>query len=369
MLDISNNYNEEELLKALFSVQKFEYNANLGLYNNFSIEEIHLISNYYLNNNLILKALKILNIGIEIHPFDIDLYIKKADIIIYDHKGSNNAEIVNILDKIEEYDPNDCRMYLLYAKYYQNMGMYENDLLVLNIALKLSVDKDIIYIDIANIYFAADNYNKAIYYVKNALSYNINNEDAPIMLQEIYAKINATSEAKTFLEKFISDSNPYSFASWFALGYNYTCLNEHNKALVCYDYALAINSEYLEATLYKINSLIHLNKNNDALEILASIDKYINVIDDYELALIANYYKMLDNIKKSRHYYRKLLSNNKNNASALFGMSLTYIDHDYKSALKYLKKACNIDPDNTSYLLTLANTESEIGNIEDAQNI
>ena len=185
------------------------------------------------------KATEAANLAIEQYPFSIESWLKRAQILT--EEGKYEAAL-KILDKADTIEPNDINVLLMRSDCLLLLDKYQQAVEILQSGLdKAGEDeKDLYYLEIADVYFEWDNMEKSFDYVVKSLKVNPTNEYA---LNRIWYLTEVTNryEESAKLHNEIIDEHPFCYAAWTNLSQAYSGLDLLEKALECCEYAMAIN--------------------------------------------------------------------------------------------------------------------------------
>ena len=290
-------------------VSKYEQYKFLGIKKYYSIEEFSNIIDYYYYSQDIEKAREVVSDALVSHPSSFDLLLRKARILIEDKKFK---EVIKLLKYLKREEPQETELYLLLGFSYASINRTKLAEKSFNRLLELAEDK-MEYIsflnDIAYIYFSLELYSLAYKYYKKA--YKLDPKDKNLLYEMAFCleKENFNTDSINLYLKYLKH-NPFHVLAWYNLGVVYLKINNREKALEAFNFALAIDSKFTSAIYNKAYVLFENKKYKDSLIC-----------------------------------YKKLLNLEKNNPSAFFFIAKNLIElKQYHKALKFLKKTLDIVP-------------------------
>lgn len=184
----------------------------------------------------------------------------------------------------------------------------------------------------ALIFKKAKQYDKALYYIKQAIERDYHND-----------------------------------LFWYGAAYFNFLMSQFQEAMNAIQTCIKINPDLLQAYNLRGNLFIQLNN------FQAAWDDFNKVItldnnNDEAYANIGNIFFMMKNFDKADEYYQRALQNNPKNADALNGRGAVFLQRkDYKMALDYFKKALNDDPTFYEMYINIAIVYISIGNYAEAK--
>ncbi len=285
-------------------VKKYEQTKTAGKNKYFDVDEFVEIIDFYYFEQKFSQAYTAVEDGLRIHPDSYDLLLRKSRILI-EFKQYDQA--IKILKYLLAQDSSETEIYLLLGFAYTEKNKFSKAEHYFMQLLKLTDDLDdkLIFLrNIAQIYFNKKNYSIAYKYYQ--IIHRINPKDTNVLYDMAFCleRQNRNKESRDLYIKYLQ-KNPFSKTGWYNLGVVYTKLEELNKAIEAFDFALSIDPEFSSAIYNKAHILFRLKQ----------------------------YHKSID-------CYRKILKLENKNPSALFFIAKNYIElKKYRTAAKYLKQA------------------------------
>ncbi len=408
-------------------VNRYEEARESGKNPYFDADEFSELADYFDQQDDLDTAREIIDAGLDIHPGNMPLLIKKAKIVVYE---SDYKLALELLSPISEYD---FDLYLIKIECYLQLEQYKE-------AFKLSeelIEKednesiDNVLAELGFLYVEADRFKEAILYFRESIKYNPDNIEVLSELAYAYEMLGQFDESITITNQ-ILDIEPYTYEAWVNLGKLYSLKEEFEKAIDAFDFALTINDS--DDTLLKMkahclslceraheaieifNDLLEKDKDDTTLyfllvecyeslelydEALKCVEQYQEIEgdtnevlskqaylylqkDEYEKALsivtkgleLAPYSLDLnvvageiefkrEHYKEAELYFLSVYPENKDNFHLVDRLALVSIkEEDYQQAAYYTEELLDIDPNNLAVKQRLALLYFEIGDKE-----
>jgi tetratricopeptide (TPR) repeat protein len=155
-------------------------------------------------------------------------------------------------------------------------------------------------------------------------------------------------EAIEYLNSYI-DTNPYCEVAWHQLGRQYIVVEDYEKALKSFEYAVLIDESFIGGYLEKAKTLEILERHDEAIEnYLVTLE-----LDDptaFVYLRIGSCYIVLKETKKAIEYYKKAINEDPLLDKGWMALTNIYFElEDYAKSLYYIKKVVSIDEFNPLY--------------------
>ncbi|MGE5424000.1 MAG: tetratricopeptide repeat protein [Syntrophothermus sp.] len=354
-----DNYPDPEILTLTRRFEKMMLN---GEHYFFDVDEYEEIIDFYLFKNDNKKANSCIHFALEQHPGNVNLLLRKAQMLISRDKTENALQILNDLDK---YDSTDHEVHLMKGNLYSQLDKPEKAIEEYLLASRMEPeDLDEIYSNISFEYENIGKYEKAIDYLILALENNPSNEGALYEISFCFEISQQTERAVRFLEKYL-DNSPFSKAAWFNLGIAYSNLELYEKAIEAYDYAIAIDETFASAYFNKANCYANLNEYKKAIETYLETAFYEDP-EPLTYYYIAECFEKMEDYNAAITYYKKAISLDPDFADAWLGIGMA---HDalvqYQLALTYIEKAIAISPTIPDYWFIQGDIQIKFNRIND----
>ena len=357
----SNSGNPDEL------IQRFEEMLKNDDRYFFDADQFEEIIDYYLERNTFSKAINAIEHAVEIFPDNPGIMLREAQMMASTGKIS---QAVPKLKTLLKFEANNEDALVTLATIYSQMRKHKEAIVYFREAINNSQSnfKDEIYIDLAIEYESLDQWNKAIEVLKEALTFNSENETALYELVYCYEETEQSESCLKFLNDFL-DNHPYSFPAWYNLGNVYQSIGLSEKAIESYDFSIAINDKFGPAYLNKALSYVKENELHKAI-------KTYNEVLEFEPPQATLYcymgecYERLEENDKAREHYQLALDLDPILADAHVGMGMVNdMENQVEAALNCMKKAIDLEPEQADYYLLYGTMLKRNQRFEEAKKI
>jgi len=348
------------------SLTKFESMLKTNNVLFFDSAEFENIIYHYLENGKISLARKAIKLGLEQHPSSVNLRLFQTEIFILEDKLD---EADKLLENLHELEPGNEEIYIQKANVLSKRDEHEKAVNTLLIALDMAAIDDGIadlYSLIGMEYLFLDQFKNAQEYFKKCLE--IDNHDYSALYNIIYCYdfLNNTHEAISFLNEYLN-GNPYCEVAWHQLGCQYYVIEDYEKALVAFDFAIISDDTFIGAYLEKGKVLEKKKLYNEAI---ANYEITLELEDPTSFALlrIGKCHEKLGNKDLAVQYYYKTVHEDPLLDKGWIAITKFYNrEQNYQKALFYINKAINIDGENVVYWKLYAQINHRLNFIEEAE--
>lgn len=320
----------------------------------FEEDEFEMIIGYYETRQEILKAHEAINHAVLQYPFSAAFLVTRATLYF---ESNEYKSALNTLEKAEILDASDIEIYMTRAEVYTAMGKYKHALQTLNTAQNLASadEQDDIYLAIADVHEADENFEASFSNLVNALQLNPHNEEA---LNRIWftVEINGNYEESIGLHQKLIDNDPYNHLAWYNLGQAYLGSGNNEKAAYAFDYVTVINEEYEPVYRDLGEAYYRMEKYEKAIEVFK---KGMKIGEPYEELYfgLGQCYEMIKENGNARYYYRKAAHLDPYYDEAYFRIGEIYLaEGNLTDALLAFRKAIKLNEENVEYLVAFAET-------------
>ena len=327
-------------------INKYE----LLLYENksiyFDIEEFEKITYHYMLDGRFDKAAEVVDRAKLCYPDDNEVDFIRAKVLI---AKENFSEALPLLDKLESQEQEWSSVNILRGRIYITLDNIDYALYEFRIALtKEPEEKREILLNIVDILIDSEYFDYAGEFLDE-----IEEPDAETLFRTalFYDRSDDFCNAVEFYEKSL-DEDPFNERTWEALGLFYDRNELYAKALESFDFALTVDDKSESALLSKANTLMQIEKYDEAEKILSEIlDRLPENV--YALCCLADCYEKKSDFLRATEYYIKVLAIDPEFSDAYWGLSNVLImQNDCESALTAIDKALEIEPDCADFWLT-----------------
>ena len=344
-------------------VTRFEQMLKTNQVYFFDAVEFETIIQFYIDTGEINLAKKALQMGINQHPFHIDLLLLKSELLIFDDAYE---EAIQLLDTIEEMEPSNQEIYIQKAAIFSKGKNHQTAIGFLFKGLEQADDPHEIWSLLAMEYMVLENYTEAKKYFR--LCIEEDPEDYQMLYNLLFCLdyLKANREALDVLNK-VLETNPYNEIAWLESGKQYLILDQKEEALSAFDFAIISEDTFTGAYIEKAKLLESMGRINQAIEnyeIAARLEDpsaYLNI-------RIATCHQHLGNDQLSLQYFKKGINEDPSYEKAWTGIIDFYIAKQNPSkALYYCDKALQINENYISYWKRSALLNKELGKYGEAE--
>ncbi|NRS88277.1 tetratricopeptide (TPR) repeat protein [Flavobacterium sp. 7E] len=353
--------NEEEDYNL--SLSKFESMLKTNKVLFFDSEEFEEIILHYLDMGKAALAKKALKLGLDQHPKSTGLKLVQVEMLVFDDKLDIAEKLLNELYAIE---PNNEEIYIQKANIYSKRDQHEKAVEFLKIALTYTDDYADVYNLIGMEYLFMDNLELAKESFIKCLEEDLEDQSALYNVVYCFEFLDQNLEAITYLNKYI-DKNPYSEIAWHQVGRLYYDLKDYENAIRAFDYATLIDDEFLGAFMEKAKAYERLKRYEEAIE---SYNRTIALDDatSYALLRIGKCHERLGNTVLALKYYNETVHEDPLLDKGWIAITDFYLrQKNYQKALFFVNKALAIDNQNRLYWKRYATINKEMNFFEEAE--
>lgn len=357
---------EEEYSDKYFKedLERFEKSISSGNIIFIDSDRLEVILEHYLISGNYSKATLCAQRGIEQFPFNIQFFLRKAQSLT---ALGQLKEALNVLAEIEKSSIDNIEFHVTKASIFSQLRDSKRAIKHLRIALELAEaeDKDEIFLDLAIEYENLNDYSNAIKVLKEALSYNMNNEAAIYEIAFCYDQNGDYEQAIQCYSDYIEE-NPYSYTAWYNLGNAYSKAENWEKSVWAYAYCVLINETFSPAYFNMGNAYLSMEKYQLSIE---NFEKCMEIDGEDGLALcyIGECYEQLANYDLAKHYYQRSIEFAPELPEAWLGLGIVCdLEGDTNAGLPYLYKAIELGPENGSFYHVLASAMVKLDHYNDA---
>lgn len=315
-----NNYRPlEEVLKGYENILKGDYSIFL------EEEDYITLVEYFDEEEQTLKAIEAINIGLQFFPYSSVLLIKKADFEIADNKF---RQALHTLEQSEAYNRKDINLYILKIDAYLGLNMPEEANETYMQAIDMFEGEELIdlLLELSDLFDDYDDFERVFETLKQVLKFDPQNKEALYKFC-FWAEFLGKNEDSIRIHEKIINQYPYNEIAWFNLAVAYQGLKLYEKAIDCYQYAIAINDKFDYAYRNIGDAYIRIRKYKEAIDALEKISAY-SFEEDIVHNAIAYCHHKLGNFAKARHHYNIALQTNPNDANIAYKIALTYMSEE-----------------------------------------
>lgn len=329
----------------------------------FDSGEFELIIHYYMDHGMVQNAKNANRLSLSQHPESISLQLLKVEILVFDNK-LNQAQ--TLLSHIQDIDPENSEAYIQKASILSKKSLHDQAIHELLKALDVTEDKADVLALLGMEYLFIDDFENAKNQFYECLK--LDPEDYSALYNSIncYVYLDDTEGAISFLNKFL-ETNPYCEIAWHQLGLQYNDLNEFDKAIAAFDFAIISDDTFVGAYIEKAKILEYQKKYNEAIE-LYTLTLTLEDPTSYAYLRIGKCYEKLKKRDQALFFYNKAVEEDPLLDKGWLAITDFYrSSKDYFKALHYINKAIDIDSQNSSYWESFAKINKFLNFYEEAE--
>lgn len=222
-------------------------------------------------------------------------------------------------------------------------------------------------LDLAEGYYASDNYLLAIFFATRAISKDPHPADAYSVRAASLQGLGHQKQAFEDYERAIEVTlDEYKYAHYFNRGSAYQWLEDYESAFLDYNQAIALNPQYGWAYLARGAMSAYLGNDEQAIadfEYAYSLDPYCET--DY--VLWGNHFAILEDFGEALIYYRQAITEDPSNPEPFIRLGILFQSLElYEQALQVLSDALALAPNDSTIYLELGNTYSSLERYQEA---
>jgi tetratricopeptide (TPR) repeat protein len=308
----------------------------------------------------------------------------EVEIKAWSHYFSKNTDEASFYFKRLVLQPNPRDIWFVALSQCQYaMYDYRNALININKALELNTDDTILLTK--GCILAEDGIRGSDYYklaeaekIFSDLFARVPNAVHAYNYANTIAKFNKLDDAVK-LYKIALEEDPNYAEAWKNLGQVYYDLKMHKEELACYEKALTINPNLLQATISKAitNGYVYHKYKNSLATILATIEKKSDIFSEFPLIYywIGYFYFKIKNTGEGLNWINKGLANDPgdwrllNLKANIFIESVNKEGNYLDDAISFFAEHYNRNPNDTGNFYYLCNSIASSGNIEKAYDM
>lgn len=332
----------------------------------FDADELNVILEHYLQQDNIKKANMAADIALKFHPNNPMIQIIKAKQLL---ANSHAQEALSTL-KNATVDKEDADYQITLGSCYSDLGESKKAINAYMKAVKAFDYKECedLFNFIAIEYENLGDINKALEFFIKGLNRNIDLDNQYFEIRNCYSMLNRMDDAIDFFKKEI-DLNPYSVEAWMALSNCYIRLNRLDDAIEQLEYVLAIDPHNKKAYSDIATAYNETGRFKETLGIVDEATRY-NAESPLLLCLNGEACAKLGDITEAMRHYKKAMKLNENLPEAYAGIGFILSDENNpQSAIKFLKHAHTLAPNNTDYMFVLAEEYNKLNDYDKAIKI
>ncbi len=347
-----------------FSLSRFESMLKTNDVYFFDSEEFEEIIQYYLENGKVALAKKATKMGLEQHPSSTNLKLFQVEMHIFENELDRAEEI---LDELYVLEKSNEEIYIQKANVYSRRDEHKKAISLLEQALEITADEADVLSLLGMEYLFMEDFKNAKYYFMKCLEQDEQDYSALYNIIYCFDYLEEHEAAIDYLNDFLN-KNPYCEVAWHQVGKQYYVLEEYEKALAAFDFAVISDDRFIGAYLEKGKVLEKLKQYDRAIESY-SITLGLDEPTSFALLRIGKCYEKLENYELALQFYNKCVEEDALLDKGWIAITDFYFKKkNYQKALYYIEKAINIDTENVLYWKRYAKINKRLSLFEEAEH-
>ncbi|MEM7185837.1 MAG: tetratricopeptide repeat protein [Bacteroidota bacterium] len=347
-----------------FSLSRFESMLKTNDVYFFDSEEFEEIIQHYLENGKIALAKKATKLGLEQHPTATSLKLFQVEMYIFENE-LDTAEA--LLDELYVLEQSNEEIYIQKANIYSRRDAHKEAIQLLEKALEITADKaDVLSLLGMEYLFMEDFENSKRYFIQ-CLEQDKNDYSALYNIIYCFDYLEQHAAAIDYLNEYLN-KNPYCEVAWHQLGKQYYAVEDYQKSLAAYDFAIISDDCFIGAYLEKGKVLEKLGEYELAIESY-TITLGLDDPTSFALLRIGKCYEKLGNKELALQFYNKCVEEDALLDKGWIAITdFYYKAKNFQKALYYIEKAINIDTENVLYWKRYAKINRRLNLFEEAEH-
>lgn len=345
--DWDDYLNDDEALGLLKRYHEMRTASKVLFFDQFEFEGI---IEYYLNEYNYKEAMEAAVLALQQHPDSSVIKIKFIQILIETGKPSRALRMIRQIEKAEV---SNYQIWLFRGIALHITGKYKEAVSNFDHAIQLCTEsKDEVAYVISQSFIQTHQYYPANRYL--LLSYRFNRKNM-LTLYDLalnYERLDMPERSMKFYHEFL-DEDPFAEHVWNNLGLLYARIGDIPEAMKSFDFAVAVNPDYISAKLNKADILMTQENFAGAIEIYHDI-LMENPDNIRTLCCLGDCYEEAGKHEMALRSFERAISLCPDHGDAWFGKGLALMRlNKYSQSLSAIKKALMIDPEDADYWFTL----------------
>ncbi|MDB5285023.1 MAG: hypothetical protein JWO06_4098 [Bacteroidota bacterium] len=363
-----NEYHEPSFGEIVDLVKQYEDAVKYKQQLFFEEDNYEQIIQFYQDNREHNKALRVIETAIEQYSFSSFFYTKKAEMLA---NLKRFDEALGILEESERLDPKDINIFLIRSDIHLWEGRHQEALDEVEYALNIATEKEDkceLYLEMADIFEDQEKYPEVVQALQDALLMDPNCEEG---LNRFWFCTELTEKFDDSIKfhKELIELSPYSHLAWFNLGHAYAGLQMYDESLEAFGFVMAIDESFDAAYICSADVLYNMGKYEEARNFYLDAIKLSKPNKELYLKT-AETFEKLNDFSKSRSYLRKAIAVDPYFDEAFYRIGETYrLEEKWPKAISSFERAVKLNRENIDYLAALADAYLCSGEAESALDI
>jgi len=358
---MNNNRKTHTLLNLITDFETLIEKGEVGF---FDRSEFLSLIHYYQEEQLIEKALEVVDIALEQFKYNVEFYVAKARLLLTKNSPKQALPLIEHAEKISPYE---VEVQILKAKAFSKLGIINDAKAILG-NLGIVTDHHV-FVEIglceSYIFEAEKDYEQMFLKLKEVLKMSPQNEEALEKINHASTLSRRFEENIDFHESLL-DINPYNYLAWYNLGQSYSSIHEYEEAIDAMEYSFLIKEDFESGYIDCADLCIQINKLERAVDIyrdyLSHFDK-----DPFVLVNLAACLKELGVLAEGRKLTLEAIKMDPYNDEAYYLLAGIYEEEKkWENALNAYYKAIELDDSREEYFAGLAKMYDQLNEPEKA---
>lgn len=360
---MNNNRRTHTLLNLITDFEALMERGEVGI---FDRKEFLKLIDYYQEEQLIDKAIEVVDLALEQYNYIVEFYMLKSRLLL---KKNSPKLAMHYIDYAEKISPYEADIKILKAKALSMMGQVAEARNIIAEVTSTQEHQNASEIGLCESYIFEyeGQYEKMYLKLKEVLYLDPENEEA-------LEKINyASALARRFEENIefhneLLDENPYNYMAWYNLGQSFANIGEYEEAIDAIEYSFLINSDFESGYVDCADMCLQINRFDQAAEIyldyLEAFDK-----DPFVLVNLVHCLLEMNKVADAKYYALDAVRLDPYNDEAFFLLASIYQrEENWESALNAYFKAIEIEDNREEYFLGLAKMYDKLSETKKAES-
>lgn len=322
-------------------VEKYQQSLQSGVNAYFESEELEVVIDYFMRKEMYQEARQALDKGLGFYPENEEIQLLN---IHYHILNQHNDTAEKLAQRFVSDFPENADGYLTLASLLSERGLHNEALALLEKAYDIDPQYEPVITAISMEYQFLGQHRKALALYKKLLESNPEDEYALNEIVFVYELTGDISEGIQFLETF-TDQYPFNKHAWFHFANALNLNQETEKAIEAYDFALAIDQEFVPALFGKGHSLLFAGDTAQAMTCFreASESETFKAAAFFSMGEV---FTQMNSFGSAAEHYAKSIETDPQYNEARLGLanSLFMLGLD-EEALKHIDQAIVNDPE------------------------
>ncbi len=361
-------YPENENGRGLISIQslirRYEARLQQGKPEYFEEQTYLQLLEYFEAERLYAKALEAADQAVAHHPCSINLFLKKAQLLI----DAGQASLAfSVIEQAQNLAPGEIEVQLLRAEASIAIGQEDEGLLLLEFLKEEASAQELssILLVEALAYERKEAYERMFYTLKQALEQDPQNEGAIERIGVCALQCRKFEESIRLHEAILSE-DAYQSIAWYNLAQAYLHLNQYELAVEAYEFAFTIDESFRLAYRECADLCLELQQFKKALYCYLELLEEEGGHADSDLYIqIGACHLRLGHPQTAITFYIRAAQLDPLNDEIFFSIGECYAAiGEWMNAVQYFEKAVEIEEEREEYFAALGEAYFNLGNAD-----